>query len=189
MIVQPTKKKRRAKRLKAGDRDYVSNPLLFAALLEYLKEKQINVDTQPSDYIVRAIMLICQRRLNSFNFVKYDFKDEMLSDAYMDCFRDLTKFNPDKSQNPFAYFTTIADNAFIRRIKIEKLQLYTKYTMIDEVILFEEQGTNIQQYGDSEESRLKDEFMQKYEQSQRDAKERSRLKKIEKDKLTKKSLI
>lgn len=187
MAVQQYKK--RAKRLKAGDKDYVSNPLLFAAMLEYLKEKAIDPEVQPSEYVVNAIMMICKRRLNSFNFIKYDFKDEMLCDAYLDCFRDLTKFNPEKSQNPFAYFTTIANNAYIRRIKIEKEQLYTKYSAIDETILFEDSGTNIQQYGDAEESRLKDEFMQKYEQSQRDAKERSRLKKIEKDKANRKSLI
>jgi hypothetical protein len=36
-------------------------------------------------------------------------------------------FNPDKSKNPFAYFTQIIYYAFLRRIQKEKKQQYIKY--------------------------------------------------------------
>ena len=44
------------------------------------------------------------------------------------CIRDryLTNFNPEKSNNPFAYFTQIVYFAYLRRIEKEKKALYTK---------------------------------------------------------------
>ena len=39
----------------------------------------------------------------------------------------IDNFNPEKSNNPFAYFTQIIYYAFLRRIEKEKKVLYTKY--------------------------------------------------------------
>lgn len=188
--------KKRAKRLKASDRDYVSNKDLFNAIVEYRNElfelRKVNSEAKltPSDYIVNTIMLICQRRLNSFNFSTYTYRDEMLSDAYVDCFKDISKFDPEKSQNPFAYFTSAANNAFKNRIKNEKAYLYTKYRVVDSLISSDENEENIiQQYGSDYTNDQKNEYMHKFEKSQADAKERGRLKKIERDISSKKSLI
>jgi DNA-directed RNA polymerase specialized sigma24 family protein len=40
-------------------------------------------------------------------------------------------FNPEKSQNPFAYFTQIIHYAFLRRIQKEKKQLEIKTKIIE----------------------------------------------------------
>jgi hypothetical protein len=40
-------------------------------------------------------------------------------------------FNPEKSQNPFAYFTQIIHYAFLRRIQREKRQLEIKNKIIE----------------------------------------------------------
>ena len=40
-------------------------------------------------------------------------------------------FNPEKSQNPFAYFTQIIHYAFLRRIQKEKKQLDIKSKIIE----------------------------------------------------------
>ena len=42
----------------------------------------------------------------------------------------MSNFNPDKSNNPFAYFTQIIYYAFIRRIQKEKKQMLVKSKMI-----------------------------------------------------------
>ena len=192
----PDYNRKRAKRLTPSDRDYVSNKDLFNAIVEYrnqlfaLREKDPNAHLEPSEYIVNTIMLICQRRLNSYNFSTYSYRDEMLSDAYLDCFRDITKFNPEKSQNPFSYFTSAANNAFKNRIKNEKAYLYTKYRVVDSIMNSDENEENIiQQYGSDFTNDQKNEYMHKFEKSQADAKERGRLKKLERDLQSKKSLI
>ena len=39
--------------------------------------------------------------------------------------------NPDKSKNPFAYFTQIIYFAFLRRIQKEKKQMYIRHKSIE----------------------------------------------------------
>ncbi len=60
-------------------------------------------------------------------------------------------FDPNKSKNPFAYFTQVIYFAFLRRIQKEKKQLYVKYKatemfgVLDEFEMMEsEDGTTKQ---------------------------------------------
>ena len=50
----------------------------------------------------------------------------MISDGLENCVQYCHNFNPDKSKNPFAYFTQIIYYAFLRRIEKEKKQSYIK---------------------------------------------------------------
>ena len=50
----------------------------------------------------------------------YMFKEDMISDGIENCVQYIYNFNPEKSQNPFAYFTQIINYAFLRRIQKEK---------------------------------------------------------------------
>ena len=47
----------------------------------------------------------------------------MISDGIENCLQYVHNFNPEKSDNPFAYFTQIIYYAFLRRIQKEKKQL------------------------------------------------------------------
>ena len=53
-------------------------------------------------------------------FINYSFKDEMIGDALLNMTRYADRYNPAKSKNIFSYFTKIAFNAFIVRIKKEE---------------------------------------------------------------------
>ncbi len=59
----------------------------------------------------------------------------MISDGIENCLQYIHNFNPDKSNNPFAYFTQIIYYAFLRRIQKEKKQLYIKYKTIDDALI------------------------------------------------------
>ena len=63
---------------------------------------------------------------NKHNFINYPFKEEMIGDGIENCILYIKNFNPEKSNNPFAYFTQIIYYAFLRRIEKEKKGLYTK---------------------------------------------------------------
>src|SRR6056300_1175034 len=65
------------------------------------------------------------------SFINYSYKDDMIGDALIKMYSALSrkKYNFDKKTtkdgktapcNPFSYFTTIAFNAFVNRIKKEK---------------------------------------------------------------------
>ena len=55
----------------------------------------------------------------------------MISDGIENCLQYIHNFNPEKSKNPFAYFTQIIYYAFIRRIQKEKKQTHIKNKMIE----------------------------------------------------------
>ncbi len=55
----------------------------------------------------------------------------MIGDAIENCLRYIHNFNPEKSNNPFAYFTQIMYYAFLRRIEKEKKQTYIKYKTME----------------------------------------------------------
>jgi hypothetical protein len=111
---------------------YVNNKDLFAAMVEYgiqVKEAEEANEPRPrpSEYIGESIMKIATHLSFKPNFVNYPFVQEMIGDGIENCLQYIDNFNPEKSKNPFAYFTQIIYFAFLRRIEKEKKQLYTKY--------------------------------------------------------------
>jgi hypothetical protein len=57
----------------------------------------------------------------------------MILDGIENCIQYIDNFDPDKSSNPFAYFTQIIFYAFLRRIAKEKKQSYIKNRLIKEM--------------------------------------------------------
>lgn len=87
-----------------------------------------------SEYIGECIWLIANRLSTNRNFIGYTYREEMIGDAIENCLRYLHNFDPDKSKNPFAYFTQIMYYAFLRRIDKEKKQSYIKYKSMENSI-------------------------------------------------------
>ena len=119
----------------AKKRNYVNNPDLLQALIDYrtnVAEAEDSGENPPRvpDYIGSCIMLIATRLATKPNFSGYSYKDEMISDGIENCLQYCGNFNPEKSNNPFAYFTQIIYYAFIRRIQKEKKQQEVKQKMI-----------------------------------------------------------
>ena len=55
----------------------------------------------------------------------------MICDGVENCVQYVDNFDPNKSNNPFAYFTQIIYYAFLRRIQREKKQLEIKNKIIE----------------------------------------------------------
>jgi len=113
-------------------RNYVNNKDLLQALIDYrsaCKEAEEVGDPSPRipDYIGKCIFMMANRIATRPNFSGYSYKEDMISDGIENCIQYIHNFNPDKSQNPFAYFTQIIWYAFIRRIQKEKKQMYIKF--------------------------------------------------------------
>jgi DNA-directed RNA polymerase specialized sigma24 family protein len=69
------------------------------------------------------------------NFSNYTYKDEFISDAIIDCLSAVENFDANKTNNPFAYFTQIAWNAFVRRIHKEHKQTYIKHKNYEQLFI------------------------------------------------------
>jgi|TARA_B100000123_G_scaffold248545_1_gene206192 hypothetical protein len=111
---------------------YVDNKKFYAEMLRYRNmcveaEKEGKQQPRVPNYIGDCIMRIAYKLSNKPNFINYPFKEEMIGDGIENCIMYVNNFNPDKSTNPFAYFTQIIYYAYLRRIEKEKKALYTKY--------------------------------------------------------------
>ena len=115
---------------------YIDNEKFLKEMIIYKREfdEAKSRDELPpmiSEYLGECFMKIAQRLSFRPNFINYAFKDDMISDGIENCVQYIKNFNPEKSSNPFAYFTQIIYYAFIRRIQKEKKQLYIKYKTME----------------------------------------------------------
>jgi hypothetical protein len=122
---------------KKSTNHYIDNKLFFEKMSEW-KEKVVfaesNGDPKPpmTEYIGECFIKIATNLAMKPNFMNYSFVDEMIGDAIENCILYAHNFNPEKSKNPFSYFTQIIYYAFLRRIEKEKKQSYVKFKMIEE---------------------------------------------------------
>ena len=117
--------------------NYIDNKEFFVAMSEWkvrVIEAEEQDDPKPpvTDYIGECFLKIAQRLSHKVNFTGYPYKEEMISDGIENCIMYAHNFNPEKSKNPFSYFTQIIYYAFLRRIEKEKKQSYIKFRMMEE---------------------------------------------------------
>ena len=127
---------------------YVNNKEFLAAIVEYKDKVALAAETGEAKpritrYIGECFLKIATHLSFKPNFVNYMFKDDMVCDGIENCVQYINNFNPEKSKNPFAYFTQIIHYAFLRRIQKEKKQLEIKTKIIErsgyeEVMVVEE---------------------------------------------------
>ncbi len=116
---------------------YVDNKEFFKAMCEW-KETVIEADNldegRPpiSEYIGECFVKIAEHLSRKPNFINYPFRDEMIADGIENCLMYAHNFNPEKSTNPFSYFTQMIYYAFLRRIEKEKKQNYIKYKLMEQ---------------------------------------------------------
>lgn len=115
---------------------YVNNKELLEALIVYrakVAHAKENDLPKPriTNYLGECFLKIATHLSYKPNFVNYMFREDMISDGIENCVQYIHNFNPEKSQNPFAYFTQIIHYAFLRRIQKEKKQLEIKTKIIE----------------------------------------------------------
>ena len=115
---------------------YVNNKEFLEALIEYRSkvaraEKNNLPKPRITNYIGECFLKIANHLSYRPNFVNYMFKEDMISDGIENCVQYVHNFDPNKSNNPFAYFTQIIYYAFLRRIQREKKQLEIKNKIIE----------------------------------------------------------
>ena len=115
---------------------YVKNKEFLAALIDYrqlvaIAETKGEPKPRITNYLGSCFLKIATHLSLNPNFVNYMFKDDMISDGIENCVQYIHNFDPEKSRNPFAYFTQIIHYAFLRRIQKEKKQLEIKNRILE----------------------------------------------------------
>ena len=115
---------------------YVNNKEFLAAITDYRQKvhaaKEAG-DPRPrvTNYIGECFLKIATHLSYKPKFVNYMFREDMICDGIENCLQYIDNFDPEKSKNPFAYFTQIIYYAFLRRIQKEKRQLEIKNKILD----------------------------------------------------------
>jgi len=115
---------------------YVNNKDFLQEMIKYKEmcakaEKRGRRQPPITNYMGECFLKIANHLSYRPNFINYTFKDDMISDGIENCLQYVSNFNPEKSNNPFAYFTQIIYYAFIRRIQKEKKQTEIKQKLLN----------------------------------------------------------
>ena len=120
---------------KKATQHYVDNKKFLEAMVIYkdkVNSAKENNRKKPdvTNYIGECFLKIANHLSYRPNFINYTYRDDMISDGIENCLQYMNNFDPNKSTNPFAYFTQIIYYAFIRRIQKEKKQQLVKQKLI-----------------------------------------------------------
>ena len=145
--------------------NFIDNKEFYAAFVEFRKqcdEAEAAGEPRPivSRYIGKCFLDIAEHLSMRPNFSNYMYRQDMVMDAVENCVVYCHRFDPEKSKNPFSYFTQICWYAFIRRITKEKRQI----EICDKIISksgFEEFFTGDQLGASSDFNSIKDAVDQK----------------------------
>ncbi|WP_407308197.1 hypothetical protein [Acinetobacter sp.] len=96
---------------------YVTN----AQLLEAIAADKANNNTL-SPKLAGYLHKIAERYSFSSSFGGYSFREDMVSFAVVNLCANWYKFDPEKSDNPFAFYTTAAYRSFLQYLADEKKQ-------------------------------------------------------------------
>ena len=91
---------------------YVNNKEFLEAIVIY-RNKCIAAEEAGEDrpritnYLGECFLKIATHLSYKPNFVNYMFREDMICDGIENCLQYIDNFDPEKSTNPFAYFTQI----------------------------------------------------------------------------------
>lgn len=114
---------------------YVNNDEMLSAYIAYQQSREEAAAQGLPDPILprflgECFLKICHRTAYKYNFINYSFRDEMISDAIENCMAGCNTFDHKRGKYIFSYYTTVAWNAFIRRIQKEEKQSRLKGRII-----------------------------------------------------------
>ena len=108
-VVKKTRPVRKSK-------NYINNKDLLFQVSESKKAERM------SDTLARMLQMLCKRYASRGQFASYTYNEDMQAYAMMMLVRTWNSFKPEKSSNPFAFYTQCIKNSFIQFLKLEQYQ-------------------------------------------------------------------
>ena len=100
---------------------YVDGKLNEVGISHYNKDKEFDLTAGKITAILATMYIkLVERYSQRSNWRGYTYIDEMRGQALLQLAQIGLQFNEDKSDNPFAYYTTVVNNSFTRVLNIEK---------------------------------------------------------------------
>lgn len=171
---------------KKSSQYYIDNAKFYEACVNrkalVLEAKKLGLPKpRISNYLGESLLKIANKMAESSHFRGYSFKEDMAMDAVETSVQYIDNFDPDKFNNPFAYFSQICYYAFLRRIGKERDYLYNSYQLgknakfitVDPFQLEDDDDTFEPVYDAKPNTVSMQDFVEKYEKGKADAKKKS----------------
>lgn len=84
------------------------NEVIYSQELGYVTEE-----------LGKMFMTLAERNVNHRNFVRYPYREDLISVGVLACMKAINKFDPSVGSNAFAFFTTVIHNDLKQYIKRE----------------------------------------------------------------------
>lgn len=117
-----------------NNKDFLEALKTYRALCAVAKDGNLDAPQMP-EYLGECFLKIATHLSFKPNFMNYTYRDDMIMDGVENCLVYVHNFDPEKSKNPFSYFTTVIWYAFLRRIQREKRHTYIKYKMMEKAMV------------------------------------------------------
>jgi len=164
--------------------NYVDNNKMYAVICEYLdacnvaEEKGEEIPRIP-EYLGKCFIDIANGYAKKPRFCMYAFVEDMKADAIINCVKYIRTFKPEKTKNPFSYFTAAAHNAFLQRVETERDSLCARYYTYQNLQI-EEQMNGEHGVCPEELNEISNDFIKNHEKMKQERKERAKAKMAEK---------
>jgi hypothetical protein len=99
---------------------YVTNAQLMEAIAADKAGR--TMPAPPSTRLAKYLYMIAERYSYSPSFAGYSFREDMVSFAVVNLMANWYKFDPEKSDQPFSFYTTAVYRSFLQYLADEKKQ-------------------------------------------------------------------
>jgi len=109
---------------KRKPKNYVNNADLLVQIQMSKDKQQENPEFTPaqclSDELVKMLIMLVQKYSQKANWRNYTYIVDMRGEAIASLCQNALKFKPEKSNNPFGYYTQIVTHSFLTFLEKEK---------------------------------------------------------------------
>lgn len=116
--------------------DYLNNAHLLEEIALSKVVQEENPDWTPAQCmtpkLVEMLMELVKRYSSRANWRGYTYIEDMRSDALVSLMQNALKFNPEKSSNPFGYYTQIVTHSFLTALDKEKKNRDIRDTLLEQ---------------------------------------------------------
>jgi len=99
---------------------YVTNGKMLPEVIKSKEKGQISPE------LARMLMMLTRKYAQRPCFSNYTYKEDMISEALANLCKNALKFKPEKSSNPFSFYTTCINNSFLHFLNVEKKHRRTR---------------------------------------------------------------
>lgn len=93
---------------------YITNKNMLPAVIISKEQGKI------SDDLAKMLMMLTRKYAQRPCFASYTYREDMISEALANLCQNALKFKPEKSSNPFSFYTSCINNSFLQFLSVEK---------------------------------------------------------------------